>query len=121
MKVNGEAIYGTRPWKTFGEGPTAVATGHLSEKRNKAFIARDIRFTTRGETLYAIPLAWPDDRSVTIATLGTKSKLSPGPIKSVTLLGAAKPVTWMRTEKGLTVDLPAKPVSAFAYVLKIER
>ena len=58
LKMNGEAIYGTRPWVTFGEGPTKNAGGEFSEDKEKPYTAEDIRFTTKGE-IYAMPLAWP--------------------------------------------------------------
>jgi alpha-L-fucosidase len=57
--VNGEAIYGTRPWLVFGEGPTQVKGGAFKE--DFTYTAQDIRFTTKGKTLYAIALGWPDD------------------------------------------------------------
>ena len=69
LDVNGEAIYGTRPWKHYGEGPTGTATGHLSENKNKAFTAEDIRFTTKGHALYAIVLDWPEDDELVIKSL----------------------------------------------------
>lgn len=121
LKVNGEAIYGTRPWKSFGEGPTAVATGHLSEKKNKAFTEKDIRFTTNSQTLYAIPLAWPKDGAVTIKSLAAGSKLYPGRINAVSLLGSSDEIEWTRDENGLSVTLPREAPSSFAYVLKISR
>lgn len=120
LKVNGEAIYGTRPWKIYGEGPTATATGHLSERRNKAFTPEDIRFTRRGETLYVIPLGWPPNGEVTIRSLGTKGGLFPDTIRSISLLGSSAEVTWSRSETELTVQLPDEKPSEFAYVLKVK-
>ena len=49
LEINGEAIYDTTYWKTFGEGPTSVSTGHVSESKDKPFTAADLRFTTRGD------------------------------------------------------------------------
>lgn len=60
LKVNGEAIYGTRPWRVYGEGPTRSGGGGFSEGKDPDFTPRDIRFTTKGETLYAITLGWPE-------------------------------------------------------------
>ena len=59
LSVNGEAIYGTRPWKIYGEGPTKVVGGSFKDTASKPFTGEDIRFTTKGNTLYAIALAWP--------------------------------------------------------------
>ena len=57
--MNGEAITGTRPWKNFGEGPTAVAEGSFNDTKRKDFTAQDIRFTSKGSVLYAVIIAWP--------------------------------------------------------------
>ena len=61
MLRNGEAIYGTRPWRVFGEGPTKPPTGVMAEDQAKPFTAEDVRFTRKGETLYAIFLDWPQE------------------------------------------------------------
>ena len=63
LDVNGEAIYGTRPWIKFGEVATEMNFGHMTERKNKglAYSAEDIRFTTRENYLYAIALDWPAD------------------------------------------------------------
>ena len=60
LKINGEAIYGTRPWLIYGEGPTTVERGGFSEGADKPFGPQDIRFTTKGDALYAIALGWPE-------------------------------------------------------------
>ena len=58
IAINGEAIYGTRPWLVYGEGPVRAKGGHFKE--DFAYTAKDIRFTTKGEnTLYAFALGWP--------------------------------------------------------------
>ena len=62
LAVNGEAIYGTRPWLVYGEGPTRGSRGGFSEQKDRSFTAEDIRFTTKGDTLYAIALGWPKRR-----------------------------------------------------------
>jgi len=59
LMVNGDAIYGSRPWKIFGEGPTKVATGTFNEGNTAAYTSEDFRFTAKGDTLYAIELSWP--------------------------------------------------------------
>jgi alpha-L-fucosidase len=58
LDINGEAIYGTRPWKTFGEGPTESASGSFADQK-KPYTAQDIRFTTKAEILYAIAMGNP--------------------------------------------------------------
>jgi len=121
LKINGEAIYETTPWKIYGEGPTSTATGHLSEKKNKPFTAEDIRFTVKGDVLYAIPLGWPETGSVTIKTLANGAEHFADKIGSVSLVGSDKKLTWERTDEGLTVKLPEESPSKFAYVLKITK
>lgn len=56
LETNGEAIYGTRPWNIYGEGPTKVAGGSFKDTARQAFTRQDIRFTTKGNVLYAIAL-----------------------------------------------------------------
>jgi alpha-L-fucosidase len=115
--VNGEAIYGTRPWKTYGEGPTVVKEGY-SEKIKEAFTSSDIRFTTKGQSLYAICLDWPaDGGSVKVKSLSGDQKL--GEIADVSLLGHRGPVKWMRDTEGLIVILPKQKTSDYAFVLKV--
>jgi alpha-L-fucosidase len=119
LALNGEAIYNTRPWKRFGEGPTEVSEGSFTDTKRSPFTGEDIRFTTRGETLYAIALAWPGPQ-MTVRSLAPATGLLDRPPRHVTLLGYEGALTWRRTEKGLVVDLPAQPPCEHAFVLKIE-
>lgn len=120
LRVNGEAIYGSRPWRTFGEGPTVVGEGAFTDTKRGAFTAEDIRFTTRAGALYAILLGWPPSQRVTIRSLGTHLRLLMDEVKSVSLLGCAAELRWTRDAEGLKVELPQKPPCEHAYVLKIE-
>jgi len=121
LKVNGEAIYGTRPWKVFGEGPTeGLGPKFQGNPPKTPWTPQDIRFTTKGDALYAIVLAWPEDRKVNIRSLASGSPLLQREIKGVSLLGCDAPVQWKRTADGLGVDLPAQRPCDCAYVLKIE-
>ena len=119
LKINGDAIYGTRPFAIHGEGPTGTATGHLSESKNAAFTAEDIRFTTDGDHLYAIGLAWPESGQVTIRTLKTGSPHFRGEIQTVKLLGSDAPLSFEQTAEGLIVSLPENSPSEFAYTLRL--
>jgi len=119
LDVNGEAIYGSHHWKVYGEGPTGTATGHLSEKKNKAFTAEDIRFTTQGNVIYATLLDWPESGTAVVKSLKAGSEHS-GDINTVSLLGSEENLAWSRTEAGLEVTLPARKPCDHAYVLKIE-
>jgi alpha-L-fucosidase len=113
--VNGEAIYGTRPWQTFGEGPTQMVGGQFNE--TYAFGAHDIRFTQSKDkaALYAIALGWPEDHKLSIRALAAPA----GAIKNVTLLGYDGKLEWQQTADGLSVTLPDKKLFDSAVALKI--
>ena len=119
LTVNGEAIYDTRPWKVFGEGPTEVVTGGFTDTKRRAFTSQDIRFTTRGDALYAIVLAWPEKGEVVVQSLSDSLRLYPKAVGSVQLLGAGEPVKWSRGKTGLRVKLPAERPCETGCVLKI--
>ncbi len=120
LNINGEAIYGTRPWKIFGEGPTQVESGSFTDTRRSAFTSQDIRFTTRKETLYAILLAWPQEgRNVTIKALATDGNAFKKRIEKVELLGHREALQWRHDTDGLSVELPVDKPCEHAFVLKI--
>jgi alpha-L-fucosidase len=113
LGVNGEAIYGTRPWKTFGEGPTEVVAGSFKDTASKPFTGEDIRFTTKGKTLYAIALAWPTSGKLVVKSLAGY------PVKRVDLLGVKKTLKFKRDAAGLTVELPSGKPNDYAYAFRI--
>jgi alpha-L-fucosidase len=119
LKHNGEAIYGTRPWKIFGEGPTEIVEGAFNDVKRAPFTARDIRFTRKKKTLYAIALGWPADGKLSISTLAHGGTASPGKINRIELLGHAQPLSFKQDGKALTVSLPREKPCAHAFVLKI--
>ena len=121
MQPNGESIYGTRPFTVFGEGAQDVrGTGTFIEGRGgAAHTAKDIRFATKGDVLYATVLAWPEDGKVTIETLAQGRPEYPKQIGRVELLGAAGPLPFTREAAGLVVTLPNTKPNEYAYVLKI--
>jgi alpha-L-fucosidase len=104
FRANGEAIYDTRPWRVFGEGPTKPPLGHMAESEAKPFVAEDVRFTRKGNVLYAILLDWPTSE-IAIGSLG-RAKLNGPRIERVTLLGGA-PVEFRHDGDALRVTLPA--------------
>lgn len=118
LSVNGEAIYGTRPWAVFGEGPTEVSEGSFADTKRQSFTAEDIRFTTRENALYAICLDWPE-RSVTVRSLGAASPLKASMIAAVSLLGSDAALSWSQDEGGLTIQPPAERPCDHAYTFKI--
>jgi alpha-L-fucosidase len=126
LKVNGDAIYSTRPWKSYGEGPSTEALekgsfGGQSDMQKKPFTAEDIRFTQSkdGKTLYAIILAFPANGQVTIKSLAAGSPGWAGEIGSVHILGVRRKLPFTRDENGLHVTLPAKQPCQIAFALKI--
>ncbi len=103
LKIHGEGIYGTRPWKIFGEGPFKVKDGRQGENR-KAFSQRDIRFTTKGGVLYAFVLS-PPTEGVVIKSLASGGQLETK-IANIKLMGSDEKIIWNRTSDALTIKLP---------------
>jgi len=120
LTVHSEAIYGTRPWVTFGEGPTPVLDGAFTDTKRRAFTSEDIRFTCRGETIYAIALAWPADGRLAIRALAADSIFAPARINRVELLGFAGALRWKQTAGALIVELPTQKPCAEALALRIQ-
>lgn len=118
LKINGEAIYGTRPWEKYGEGPTVLNHGDFRQNK-RPFSAKDIRFTTKGNSLYAIILGWPADGKITLQSIPKDKQLWFGAIGSVRLLGCKRPLKWERNALGTTVYLPKKRPGEYAYVVKL--
>jgi alpha-L-fucosidase len=119
LETNGEAVYATRPWSVFGEGPTPVVEGSFNDTKRAAFTGEDIRFTTRGDTIYAIALAWPRDGRLVVRSLARGAENAPSEITSVNLLGSAETAGWTRDGSGLVVELPASPPGEHAFALRI--
>ena len=122
MDVNKECIFGTRPWKVFGEGPAsegaALSAQGFNEGKGKPFTAADFRFTTKSNVFYAIELGWPTN-AVTIKSLGTAAKLLDKSIGGITLLGSAEKVQWSQNSDALTIKPPQNTPSDAAVVFKI--
>jgi alpha-L-fucosidase len=118
LKVDGDAIYGTRPWTVYGEGPTKVAAGSFQDTKTQDYTAEDFRFTTKGDNLYAIELAWPSGQEAVIHSL-TGDALKGKQIQAITLLGSAAALTYKQQPDGLHIELPAKPAEGYAYAFRI--
>ena len=143
LHVNGDAIYSTRPWVKFGEGPIAdkVAAsmvkiraagfaGKLNGQnmpgdgvgggglpRDGGYTPRDIRFTTHGDTLYAIVMAWPQDQ-VVITSLAAGKGVQ-GKVQKVRLLGNDSYLQFTQDGEGLKIKFPSERPCDYAYALKI--
>jgi alpha-L-fucosidase len=119
--INGEAIFSTRPWKIHGEGPSTKVVIKANpnpenfdpnEGKQPDLNAQDIRFTTKGKTLYAMIMGWPP-HELTIQSLASNSPQDPGKIQDVRLLGRdAEPIRFTQDTTGLRVTLPSTPTPA---------
>jgi alpha-L-fucosidase len=120
MKVNSESIYGTRPWKIFGEGPAQQAVASLNaqgfnEGKGKPFTHEDIRFVTKGDVLYATAMGWPEDGKLVIKSLGKNSEYFQKEIQKVEWLPTKQSLAFERNENDLTVSLPEKNFEELMY------
>ena len=123
LEVNGEAIYGSRPWLTFGEGPTKEPEGHF--KNHNAFTKlvysnKDLRYTSNDNSVYATIFGWPDGKNVLLETFATGTLDGNLEVTNVSLLGFEGEISWKMTDKGLMIDLPDTMVSDKAIVFKLE-
>lgn len=116
MKINGEAIFGTRPWRIYGEGPTEVKGGTSGEDNANAFTAQDLRFTTRDGCLYALALGWPQASLLTIRALGSSA---PGQVERVESLGSSQSLAYRRETNGLTITLPPQKLGRHVFAFRI--
>ena len=115
LKINGEAIYCTRPWTDFGEGPSLV-----SKDRKQPYTAADIRFTRNKAktTLYATLLEWTDG-DITIKSLDSAT-VNKNDIKKISLIGSKEKLSWTINADGLTIQKLKKPNYDYAFPIKIE-
>lgn len=118
LETNGEAIYGSRPWLVYGEGPTKVTSSALDTDRQE-FTAEDVRYTTRGDALYAIALGWPAGGELRFQSLGTGMPYASGAVCSVQLLGSGAKLDWAQREDGLHVRLPHAALDEPAFTFRI--
>ena len=118
LRVNGEAIYGTRPWSTFGEGPTQVKEGYYVADHNKDFTAKDIRFTTSERAFYVHILGNPGPQ-VHVASITRDTPLPFGRLREIALLGTPGNLRWQWTPTGLTVDMPGSLRGEDVLVLRL--
>lgn len=132
LKVNGEAVYGSRPFEIAGEGRSVTGDSDFNLDKLKKqlkdgvvadanlqaeFDHHDFRFTRKGRTVYAIALGWPPDRKLVIHAFRHGGFL--GEIESVTLLGNEKFLEWKRTEAALEITLPQEKPCRHAFTLRI--
>ena len=129
LKVNGEAIYGTRAWVKYGEGPTRLDRNGAFNEKSIKYTSKDIRFTTKGNVLYAIVLDWPG-KDVFIKSLVPQPGdmydykypgyyIFPDEIESISMLGSSEKLNWKLEKDGLRITTPTKKPCDYAYSFKI--
>jgi alpha-L-fucosidase len=125
LHTNGQAIYNTRPWIIFGEGPTTA--GKNSKAMNsdiQVFTAEDIRFTVPKDHptghVYATALGWPASGTLRIQTMGSTLPYLGAPVCSVSLIGSDEKLSWKQQETGLFITLPQHKPNDIAYVFNIQ-
>jgi alpha-L-fucosidase len=117
LNVNGEAIYGTRPWRIYGEGPTKVVAGLFHDTDTTRYTPEDFRFTTKGDVLYAIGLAWPTNGEAVIHALA--QTVGSEHVQSVVLLGSDAKLQFDQRADGLHLQLPAQVLTKYAFALRV--
>jgi len=115
--VNGEGIYGTRPWYRYGEGKGTIGAHDLES----SLTSKDIRYTTKGDVLYAFVMDWPKAKKKPVTlTFITEMNAKVGKVKSVELLGYNGKLEWKADPDGLMVTFPKEKPCEYAYCLKIQ-
>ncbi len=127
LDINGEAIYGTTAWTIAGEGPIMLDAGRKGDamfnEKDVIYTPEDIRFTVKGENLYAIALDWPGEECI-IRTFSGDNGWNPlyrDEISEITMLGDDRPLEWRWSEEGLIIETPVERPCDHAYVFKIVR
>ena len=124
LDVNGEAIYGSRPWRMFGEGPTQLVEGQFSDDAAPNFTDRDFRFTMKGDALYVIAMKCSDRGEYCVRALGeldaSRQANFHGIIRHVRLLGADAELPWTRDEAGLHLHCPARSATPLVFKITLE-
>jgi len=119
LKINGDAIYGTRPWKVYGEGPTKVTAGAFHDTEIQQYTAEDFRFTSKGNTIYAIELGWPSNGQTIIRSLGTGAK-GLQKVTAIALLGSTQNLKFQQQSDGLHIQLPEQAPGKYAFAFHID-
>ena len=116
LAVNGEAVYDTRAWEIFGEGPTQIEEGAFTDTRRAPFTAADIRFTQKGNRLYAFLMAYPQNEAL-ITSLNSGAAVQ---IASVSMLGSDETISWSQDGEGLRLSVPTEKPCDYVYTYAID-
>jgi alpha-L-fucosidase len=117
LKINGEGIYDTIPWKTYGEGSCNAEGGYFTDGEEKGYTAEDFRFTYKGGSIYAFQMR-PDGRDVTIRSFRANGMYDFG-IENVRLLGSNENINFRRDSQGLHIALPKAMDTEFPLGFKV--
>ncbi|MGN0779185.1 MAG: alpha-L-fucosidase [Aristaeellaceae bacterium] len=124
LKINGEAIYGTRVWRKYGEGPTQIVEGQFADGIKKNFTSEDFRFTTAGGYLYATAMKCSEDGHYCITSLGKQDASRQanfhGIIRDVQVLGCDGAPTWHRDAEGLHLTAAVKRDTPVVFKIRID-
>jgi alpha-L-fucosidase len=121
MKVNSDAIYSSRPWKIYGEGPSTkvkIGNGGFNEDKQKDLTAEDVRFVTKNGSLYAFVMGVP--KEAVVNSLGLASDQAPGAIRTVSILGHDGRVDWKQSDDALRVSIPSANFNSIGITLKVD-
>jgi alpha-L-fucosidase len=120
LRANGEAIYNTRPFKVYGEGPKRLkSSGHFVEM-DGAYNQENIRFTTKGNSIYAIQMGWPGSHKKVLIKSLSKEKLGELSVSKVSVVDSPEKINWQITDQGLEITAPFKAPNKVAISYKIE-
>ena len=120
LRANGEAIYNTRPFSIYGEGPKRLkSSGHFVEM-DGAYNQENVRFTTNDNTLYAIQMGWPGSNKKLLVSSLSKEKRGNIKVSKVSVVDSPEKIHWQLTEQGLEVTSPFKAPNKIAISYKIE-
>ncbi|QUH31517.1 alpha-L-fucosidase [Vallitalea guaymasensis] len=119
LRINGESIYDTEYWSTFGEGPTEVIEGAFNDEKRSPFTSEDIRFTYNAPYIYANVLKWPDNDKVVIKSLQKGSKYFAGDIMDVKILGYDDDLNYKQDQEGLIVTTSKTINTTYPVCIKI--
>ena len=124
MRANSDAIYASRPWSVYGEGPStqsqaAIRAQGFNEGQNKPYTAEDFRFVQKAGKVYAFALGWPDNGKLVIKSLAAGSPRAPGQVERVALLGSSDALQHTRDSDGLHVTLPERRRPDYVMTLEI--
>ncbi len=120
LNDNGQAIYNTRPWTVYGEGPTQPETGAFTDTHRSDYTSEDIRYTYHPPYLYASIMKWPENGQVSLKALGKSQKIFRGYLQKISLLAYDYPVDFTTTDEELSLSVKKNINTPYPVVVKIE-